>query len=339
MNRFFYLKKESCMIKMTEQEIMREWNLKDSLSVSICCITYNHEKYISEAIDGFLMQRTTFPFEIIIGEDCSTDDTLKIINAYKSKYPNLIRVLTNDINIGMQKNFKNTFSACNGTYIALCEGDDFWTDVNKLQKQVGFLEENSQFAICCHKSENYDANAQTVTGYFPETAQDLELTIFDLFDANIAHTCTFVYRNQNIRIPLFFENLQMADWPLHMIHAGYGKIKVLSENMAIYRVHQSGVWSSTTAIQQLDASIVLLNCMNDFFQKKYSVYLQKSITRYILEKALIFLDLKQFVKARLCYEEYRSYKSINFLYASKYFIKKNLSFCYSCIAHLYRIVR
>lgn len=327
------------MINKTEQEIMSTWNSQNSPSVSICCITYNHEKFISETIDGFLMQKTTFPFEIIIGEDDSTDNTLNIINKYRNRYPNLIQVITSDSNVGMQKNFERTFKACQNRYIALCEGDDYWTDSYKLQKQITFLENNPEYSICCHMSENYDEKSQTVISHFPKIAHETELTIFDLFNANIAHTCTFVYRNKNVKIPPFFEKLQLADWPLHIIHAAYGKIKLLSDNMARYRIHQNGVWSSINAIQQLDASITALNYIDDFFQKKYSTHIQKSITRHILEKALIYLDLNQPVEASQCYKESSLHSKINFLYTSKYFIKKNLSFCYPLISFIYRTIK
>ena len=106
--------------------------------VSIASITYNHEKFIAQAIDSFLMQETDFDFEIIIGEDCSTDDTLKIIKEYKAKYPDIIKLITSESNVGMMTNFIRTLEACSGKYIALCEGDDYWTDTLKLQKQVNF---------------------------------------------------------------------------------------------------------------------------------------------------------------------------------------------------------
>lgn len=279
------------MISKTEQEIMSEWNLKGSLSVSICCITYNHEKFISETIDGFLMQKTTFPFGIIIGEDCSTDDTLEIINEYKSKYPNLIQVLTNDINVGMQKNFERTFNACTGTYIALCEGDDFWTDAHKLQKQISFLEANSQFAMCCHKSENYNEEEKGITSHYPTINNEEEFVLYDLFHTNIANTCTFVYRNYHIQLPVFFENLYVGDWPLHMIQAQHGKIKYFPESMSRYRIHSQGVWSGEDFPKKLEHINDMLKHMDNYFQLKYHKQIYQTIGRNLFDQSLYFIDI------------------------------------------------
>lgn len=324
------------MLNKTEQEIMSGWNLKDSLSVSICCITYNHEKYIGEAIDGFLMQRTTFPFEIIIGEDYSTDSTLKIIYEYKSKYPNLIQVLKNDINIGMQKNFTKTFNACVGTYIALCEGDDFWTDPNKLQKQISFLEENSQFAICCHKSEKYNQDHKAFFGYYPNINHEKEFSLYDLFRANIANTCTFVYRNYHLELPLFFENLQVGDWPLHMIHAQHGKIKYIPESLAAYRVHTGGVWSSSGQIKKIDATIFAFKYMNKYFENQYSIQINKTISNFFLEKAsYYFNDHRVFLVSR-CYIYAQKYSQISFLDKVKYIVNCYFPESYPKIALFYR---
>lgn len=273
-----------------EQEITRRWKLLEIPLVSICCITYNHEKYIAEAIDGFLMQETTFPFEILIGEDCSTDGTMEIINIYKNLYPNLIKVITGDTNLGMQKNFTRIFEACGGRYIALCEGDDFWTSPHKLQRQIDFLENNSDYAICCHKSENYHQENNTVLNYFPAIEYEKDLTIYDLFQANIANTCTFVYRNQNIKIPLFFENFSLGDWPLHMLHAEYGKIKYLPQSMARYRVHSGGIWSGGLLFEKLEHVNAMLKAMDIHFNKKYHDYIYKTVGKNLFDQSLCLID-------------------------------------------------
>lgn len=110
--------------------------------VSVCMITYNHEKYIKDAIEGILMQKTSFPIELIIGEDCSTENTRKIVEDYAEKYPNLIFAQYSEKNLDMMNNFFNVLQAVRSKYIALCEGDDYWTDPLKLQKQVDFLANN-----------------------------------------------------------------------------------------------------------------------------------------------------------------------------------------------------
>lgn len=108
--------------------------------VSVKMITYNHAAFIEKAIEGVLQQKSDFPFELVIGEDCSTDGTREIVFAYQSKYPDIIRVVTSDNNVGMKKNGIRTLAACSGKYIAFCEGDDYWHNSEKLQKQVDFFE-------------------------------------------------------------------------------------------------------------------------------------------------------------------------------------------------------
>lgn len=115
--------------------------------VSIHSLVYNHKDYVARAIDSFLMQETDFDFEIVIGEDCSTDGSREIVFEYATKYPDLIRVITTDKNVGMSANARRTILAAKGKYIAFCEGDDYWIDPLKLQKQVDFLEANPDFGM------------------------------------------------------------------------------------------------------------------------------------------------------------------------------------------------
>ena len=125
------------------------------LFVSVFMMAYNHEKYISEAIDGVLMQKTNFDFDIVIGEDCSTDNTRQIVLDYQQQYPGKVKLLLHEKNIGAMANQMAVFNACKGKYIAMCEGDDYWTDPYKLQKQVDFLEANEDYSICSHRYSFY----------------------------------------------------------------------------------------------------------------------------------------------------------------------------------------
>ena len=123
------------------------------MKVSVCIITYNHARFIGQALESALMQKTNFDYEIVIGEDCSTDNTGLICKKYAEMYPDKIRLLQNDKNLGVIENFKRTLYACKGEYVALLEGDDYWTDELKLQKQVDFLESNRDYAIVFHNAE------------------------------------------------------------------------------------------------------------------------------------------------------------------------------------------
>ena len=221
-----------------------------STLVSICCITYNHAKFIRKAIESMLMQNTTFDVEIVIGEDCSTDGTKDIINEYKNSYPNKFRVIDSENNVGMMPNFFRTLNACEGKYIALLEGDDFWTDNNKLQRQVDFLERNSDYAITYHKIALLGFDSEEISGYWPPQARSTS-TIEELAIGNLIPTLSCVFRNHiKGNIPKWFTSVPLGDYSLHMLNARHGKIKYFPQVMATYRQHSTGEYSKLTKLHQ-----------------------------------------------------------------------------------------
>ena len=111
--------------------------------VSVCCVTYNHADFIKQTLEGFVTQKTNFPFEVIIADDCSTDGQQDIIKEYAKKYPDIIKPIFHSHNTGSYQNLLDAASACKGKYVAMCDGDDYWTDENKLQKQADFIDRKS----------------------------------------------------------------------------------------------------------------------------------------------------------------------------------------------------
>ena len=145
------------MISITQEMIMHNWKSKETL-VSIRCVTYNQEKYISQALDSFLMQKTNFPFEIVVHDDASTDKTIEIIKEYEKKFPDIVKPIYETENQYSKKDNSLDLiilSHLKGKYTAYCEGDDFWTNKNKLQKQVDFLEQNLDYGFCCTDVDIY----------------------------------------------------------------------------------------------------------------------------------------------------------------------------------------
>ena len=138
-------------------------NTSDKM-VSVFMLAYNHEKYIAEAIDSVLMQKTDFDFDIVIGEDCSTDATRRIVLEDAQKYPNKIKPILHNVNVGAMLNQRYVLEACTGKYVAMCEGDDYWTDPFKLQKQVDFLEANKEYVLATHgyRIVKYDSAPHTI---------------------------------------------------------------------------------------------------------------------------------------------------------------------------------
>jgi glycosyltransferase involved in cell wall biosynthesis len=259
--------------------------------VSICCITYNQGKFITQAINGFLMQKTDFPVEIIVGDDCSNDDTLTVLQPYLSKYPDKIRVVSAAKNVGIHYNLINTLKFCTGKYIALCEGDDYWTDPYKLQKQVDFMEKSPDHIICCHYTRVINETNETI--YVHPRPVPLEYTYYDLLAGKQEETktATVLYRNipeahQLFDQPWFF-NCNAGDKMFKLCATGYTgqKIHVIPEVMSAYRNHAGGVWSMINAKVRTekmisDFNLIIKNFTYPALQKKKLLLLY--ITRYLL---------------------------------------------------------
>lgn len=213
--------------------------------VSVWMITYNHEKYIAEAIEGVLKQQTQFEFDLIIGEDGSTDGTARIIKEYANKYPNQIKARFNKPNIGMMPNMIKTLQECNGKYIALCEGDDYWTDPLKLQKQVEFLEKNPDYVVCYHDAKIVDQFGKVVADSLLSENRKVDLSSNELMKAAFTPTLSRVFRNVVTEYPNEMLKVLNGDTFLTVLLGSYGKGKYLDQiQPAVYREHQGGVWSS-----------------------------------------------------------------------------------------------
>ncbi|MFE3846680.1 glycosyltransferase [Flavobacterium sp. LB3P45] len=211
--------------------------------LSVCLITYNHENYIRQAIESVLMQKVNFDWELIIAEDCSTDTTRAIVLEYKEKYPDFIKLILQEKNVGPAKNWKNLIETPKSKYIAYFEGDDYWTDPLKLQKQIDFLEFNPDYVLCFHQVNLLKPNGEIVDDFITKVPENYE-TIETLARlGNYIHTPSVVFRNIIISFPTEFEQSPMGDYFLYMLLAQDGKLKYLKEKMAIYR-EGVGIWSA-----------------------------------------------------------------------------------------------
>ena len=265
------------------------------MKLSVMLITYNHEPFIAQALESILAQRVNFEYEIVVGEDCSTDRTREIVIDFHNRNPDRIVPLIRDRNLGMMRNLEQTLSACRGKYVALIEGDDYWTCVDKLQKQVDFLDTHPEYNICCHRARIFneiggehtlEKSGAAKAGIFP-SRQGGTYTIEDLLAENFIMTCTVVYRNGTIgALPNWFLELQLGDWPLCALAARSGPIYLMNEVMAAYRVHTGGVWSSRTAIGRLRASTHMLRVLDDHLASKYHDIIQQTIARCYLYTAI-----------------------------------------------------
>ena len=241
--------------------------MKQKVKISACLITYNQEDYIKQCIEGALSQELDFCYEIVIGDDFSTDRTSEICQSYQRRFPVLIKYRKRDKNIGMIGNWIKTISDCSGDYIALCEGDDYWTDPLKLQKQIDFLEANPEYSICFHQVETINSDGKPLeknTKIVEDTTD-----ILDLAKGNYIHTPSVVFRN-DFKIPNWFSNATLGDWTLYLISIGHRKIKFINEIMACYRQHENGIWSMKSDRDKRKGTIETIQVMlrSGYFEKK-----------------------------------------------------------------------
>jgi glycosyltransferase involved in cell wall biosynthesis len=264
--------------------------------VSVFMVTYNHEKYIAKAIESVLMQKTKFPFQIIIGEDCSKDGTREIVRQYSRNYPDKIKAIMNAENLGAQKNAENVYKACKGKYIAMLEGDDYWTDPGKLQVQVDFLKVSTDYSACFHNATIITDSSKKQWPYCSFKGNKT-FTLDDILKSNFIPTSSIVFRNEIDES--FIEkivDLNCGDWALHIYNAEKGKIFYTDRMMSVYRAHNQGVWVGLSREDMIKFRIDALIGLNQFFDYKYDNQFRQVLYEIALKKQC---GLKDFFKAIL----------------------------------------
>lgn len=267
-------------------------------TVSVCCITYNQEHYIAQTIEGFLIQKTNFPIEIIIHDDASTDNTKQIVSKYAEKFPALIIPIFQTENQYSKREgsilTRFVFPRAGGKYIAVCEGDDYWTDPQKLQKQVDFLENNPEYGLVYTKVRMYN---QQENAYSRNTFGKPIKSFESLFLSNSIPTATSLFRSSLLEeyysdIFPFSTSWKMVDYPLWLSISHQSKLHLIDEITGIYRI----LPESASHSKKLNATLIFLNNVFDiknFFAAKYAVQ-KKTIDNYTLLHYLetIFLAYK-----------------------------------------------
>lgn len=250
-------------------------------TVSVFVMVYNHEKYLEECLDGILMQQCNFSFNIIVGEDCSTDNSRELLLSYRNKYPGKFKLLLHEKNIGAVENQNAVFAACTGKYIALCEGDDYWTDPLKLQKQVDLLEKNIDCSMCValHSQLSSTGLAQAKRN---EGENGLKLN-FPATTGRYFHTTTYLIRTTALQIILKkYSDLIIGDTALRYLLSAEGPFVLLNDYVSVYRITGTGIWTSLTEYDKALAHYEIYSK----FRKKHI----KSRTSYYLEKEIFYLN-------------------------------------------------
>lgn len=219
--------------------------------VSVCMVSYNQEKFVKEALDSVLMQKTTFPIEIIVSDDCSSDTTPEILKDYAARFPGIVKPIFGTVNLGYPNNQRRSLEAGQGKYIALCDCDDFWTDSYKLQKQVDYMETNPDCAICFHNVMNvYEGDAGTRSLMNPLDFPS-ELSTEDMINRKwFLPTNSELFRREYLTFPAWYDSVLHIDYVLNLIISQFGKLHYMPDVMAVYRhtsisvnaQHRDGEW-------------------------------------------------------------------------------------------------
>lgn len=274
--------------------------------VSISCITYNHASFIRQCLDGFLMQKCNFEYEIVIHDDASTDGTTEIIKEYEKKFPNIIKPIYQKEN-----QYSKGFTAPNpmfnyprakGKYIALCEGDDYWTDPLKLQKQVDFLEQNEDCSICWTKYYKIKENNNNIIeepewiNLIPK-GKDFSINLDNIFTPYCTLTCTCMFRKESLNLNQLKKMHYVKDNTLYALCLLNGNGKLLNFYSTVYRLHEGGVYSNASTFNQKYYSFHNINeIISTFTQCNNKNF--KILRNFLLIDSLIYLNKKEIIKYR-----------------------------------------
>ncbi len=274
----------------TQNEIMKSWKGNyDEPLVTVRCMTYNQEPYIEDAITGFLIQETNFPFQIIIHDDASTDNTAKILKKYEEKYPQIIKVwyqtqnsyrLPPDEKSALRKPFHDMIK---GKYIALCEGDDYWTDPLKLQKQVDLLEANPQCSMCCHRAKVQHLDGRTwETPDFGSVYPFPQDRIFFEGGSSVTTASMMARQELCVNLPSWKKTAPVGDMPLKLWLSENGNIAFLSDVMSVRRLGNQGSWNDRIrgTKKEKDYLIGMINMLAEY--KKTTTKRKSDIIRKMM---------------------------------------------------------
>ena len=222
--------------------------------VSVCVTTYNHEPYLAKALEAILAQRCDFGVEIVLGEDCSSDNTLAICRNYAEKYPEQITLITSTENVGWRENYRRCVEAAGGRYIAFCDGDDYWCDENRLAEQVALMEQNPAVGLCYTLAERRDADGNIV-GYFPKGKGHTSLDAM-LHDWCVENCTTLAKRELVLAYYTTEKPENHPDWltedlPMWLFVAAHSKVAYIDRATAVHCVFPDSVSHSTSLAKRL----------------------------------------------------------------------------------------
>ena len=262
-------------------EVNTDKRNEENIKVSVLCMAYNHEAYIEKALEGFINQKTNFGYEVLIHDDASSDRTVSIIRQYQDRYPNIIKPIfqkENQYSKGVKITRDILTPQAKGKYLAFCEGDDYWTDKNKLQVQFDYMEAHPEYAICVHQSTQYDC-VHKCSRTLSRFNEDCDVSVNDIIRMGggcFATNSVFMRKEVYTEMPDCFNAKGFGDYQLFMYGAIKGKCHFMKKNMSVYNYGTVGSWTdriyknTEKRIKHLQELIRMLKCVDEYYSGLYS---------------------------------------------------------------------
>lgn len=306
----------------------------NEIAVSVSCLVYNHEKYLRQCLDGFIMQKTNFKFEVIVHDDASTDGSADIIREYEQKYPEIIKPIYQTVNQysqGIPIEKTHILPKMKGKYVAVCEGDDYWCDESKLQKQFDVMEANPDCHFCTHKVQHISEKGQLLPGKFnPHFAVEEGILttrkFMELYGINYPfQTSSFFLRRVDIEEyyhnpPDFVTAANVGDEPTMLFMATKGNVYYIDEVMSCYRENSVSSWnnlqkkSMEKKVKHCDSMMEMWKCFNRYTNYQYNTVAQKYINDYGFRKCELCLDNPKYARMMLKRQYWSYLKKLNIKY-------------------------
>lgn len=255
------------------------------VKVSVVVVTYNHEAFIDSALRSVLEQRAQFDFEVIVSEDASTDGTPAIVESWRARHPDRVRLIVSERNLRSNEVVARGFRAARGEYVALLDGDDYWISNDKLQVQADFLDAHAGLSLCFHNAEVTDDQGHRVRPLYTPADQKQRCALDDLWNGNPFATCTSMFRRAAVPVlPGWYDDFfPVTDWPLYVLFAERGDIGFFPAVMGAYRVHERGLYSRQSDREKLASTDRFYRHMNECLTYRYDRRIRTAHRRYFYD--------------------------------------------------------
>lgn len=305
--------------------------------ISVLMLAYNHGEYIRQAIESVVSQTSSPVFELLIGEDGSSDNTRQICLELQAEFPQCIRVITSDHNQGMHKNFARLWQEAAGAYVAFCEGDDYWLDAQKLHKQFEFLSDNADCSLCGTLAttvlENDNGQWYSAALVKPPLLKN-KYSFEELISSYNFHFSSVMLKKTAVHFPSWFQTVYCVDRPLYLLAAMHGKAGLIAEATSAYRIHEKGHWSSISMSGKAASSIDLFCKMVDYFDPRYRKLFLDTLSDILWDYMSRSLDDGQLTSAKVIYWQSIRYASLSKTLThlglfSRVFLRLHFPSCYN----------